>query len=61
MIMSEDKKELSKEEKIEKGKKLMKELDNLELSDEKLKDIAGGFDGSNPGTEDNLFESVRRK
>jgi hypothetical protein len=44
-MMSEDKKELSKEEKIEKGKELMKELDNLELSDEEIKGLAAGTSG----------------
>ena len=37
-----NKKKLSKEEKIEKAKKLMAELDSLELSEKDLRAIAGG-------------------
>ena len=56
--MSEDKKKLSKEEKIEKAKKTYNEL-----SDEEIKGVAGGFDASNPGDNDNdnFFESMPPK
>ena len=33
---------LTKEEKIQKAKKLLKEVENLELNDEELKEIIGG-------------------
>ncbi len=44
--MSEDKKELSKEEKIEKAKDLMKEVKELKLSEEDLAHLSAG--ASNP-------------
>ncbi len=37
-----DKKEMTKEEKIEKAKELMKEMEELELSEEELVQICGG-------------------
>ena len=40
--MSEEKKELTKEEKIEKAKELMKKVKELELSEDELKEISGG-------------------
>ncbi len=41
--MQEDKKELTKEEKIEKAKVLMNEIHKLELTKEELNNISGGF------------------
>jgi hypothetical protein len=40
--MSEEKKELTKEEKIEKAKELMKKVKELELNEDELKKVAGG-------------------
>ena len=40
-----DKKKLSKEEKIEKAKKLMAQIKALELTEEQLKAVSGGGDG----------------
>ncbi len=40
--MTEDNKEITKEEKIEKAKVLMKELKELQLSDDDLQKVAGG-------------------
>ena len=48
--MSEDNKKMTKEEKIEKAKELIQDLNALELSDEEFKDVNGG----------NLSPEVRR-
>ncbi|MCP4291015.1 MAG: hypothetical protein GY780_04165 [bacterium] len=40
--MSEEKKELAKKEKLEKARSLIEELNKLELSEEELKEVAGG-------------------
>ena len=41
--MCKEKKEMNKEEKIDKAKELMKEINELELSEEELKGMAGGI------------------
>lgn len=41
--MSEEKKELTKEEKLVKAKQLMKEIEELKLEDDELKQISGGL------------------
>jgi hypothetical protein len=43
--MSEEKKVLSKEEKIKKGKELLKQVNDLELTQEELDVVSGGNSG----------------
>ncbi len=40
--MSEEKKELAKEEKLARAKVLIEEINKLELSEEELKEVTGG-------------------
>ena len=41
--MSEEKKELTKEAKIEKAKELLQKVKELELNEDELKEVAGGL------------------
>ena len=50
--MSTDKKKMTKEEKINKAKKLMEQLNDCELSKDELRAVSGGCGNAGPWDED---------